>query len=244
MLTIQKNDILCGKNKAFGHHVGNQLFRELVHSYKDVYMRSCSKNAKMMLTKEICTVIKRKYGSRFVRIGKNGEWEEISEQLARDKVSHALRFAAKAGHGTTKTTTSNSSKRASSLTSTTTTTTSTCICGGSSCGVEAATAVSLCSSTTASTASAEEEEPEAVPSSATTTLSHLHHDDALLESFENDYFFDLKQACPPVLPLLEELDTLNTLDLDRLFNEKTATGDDRAWEEAVNYITTSSQVEV
>jgi hypothetical protein len=43
------------------------------------------------------------------------------------------------------------------------------------------------------------------------------------------------------LPQLEELDTLNTLDIDRLLNEDVHLTEDQAWEEAVQYIT---QVEV
>lgn len=64
----------------------------------------------MRLTKEIVHSIRSKYQARFIRwnVGADG-WEEISDQVARDKVSHALRFAAKGAKG--------GASRAKSLTS-------------------------------------------------------------------------------------------------------------------------------
>lgn len=89
-------DILCGKDKTFNKHHGNQVFRETIVSYQDMYMQSRSKHEKMLITKEIVASLQAKYNARFVKLSKNGsEWVEITDQVARDKVSHALRFAAK-----------------------------------------------------------------------------------------------------------------------------------------------------
>ena len=48
----------------------------------------------MKITKEIVTTMQSKYNSRFLKQC-GDDWQEISDQVARDKVSHALRFASK-----------------------------------------------------------------------------------------------------------------------------------------------------
>jgi hypothetical protein len=50
----------------------------------------------MQITKDILTVLKSKHNCRFIKLKKypdGSEWEEISDQKARDKISHALRYA-------------------------------------------------------------------------------------------------------------------------------------------------------
>lgn len=97
-----KYDILCGKDKTYNKHTGNGIFRDLIVDYVATYNQASSKQDKMKLTKEIVSHLQRKYGSRFIKIHKKtGQWQEISDQVARDKVSHALRFAAKHGHSDT-----------------------------------------------------------------------------------------------------------------------------------------------
>lgn len=103
-------DILCGKDKTFNKHHGNRIFREMIVSYHDVYAKAVSKHDKMQITKEIVNTLQSKYNARFIKSvssssssrnrgrqgGKDGaQWQEISNQVARDKVSHALRFASR-----------------------------------------------------------------------------------------------------------------------------------------------------
>jgi hypothetical protein len=87
-------DILCGKDKTFNKHKGNQVFRNTIATFQDVYACAATKQDKMNITKEIVQKLRTEYGARFVKLHK-GHWQEISDQMARDKVSHALRFAAK-----------------------------------------------------------------------------------------------------------------------------------------------------
>jgi len=90
-------DILCGKDKNFSSHPGNRCFRELIESMVEPYERAFTKQDKMRFTRNIVATLKTKYNSRFLRRIPNnasGSWQEISESMARDKVSHALRFAA------------------------------------------------------------------------------------------------------------------------------------------------------
>jgi hypothetical protein len=90
------SDILCGKDKTFAKHAGNQAFRDMILSYAQVYTRSLTKQSKMKLTKEIVQTLQKTCSARFLQPSRCGTgWNEISDQVARDKTSHALRFAAK-----------------------------------------------------------------------------------------------------------------------------------------------------
>lgn len=91
--TPSPNDILCGKDKTYSKHPGNQLYRGLITSRASAYGRETSKQIKMEVTKDIVRVMEEDHGARFLR--KRGDtWEPISNQQARDKTSHALRFCA------------------------------------------------------------------------------------------------------------------------------------------------------
>lgn len=91
------NDVLCGKDKTYGNHPGNQKFRSMIESFVEIYKGNHSKQDKMQITRRIVTAMKQRYNTRFIRrVKSNGcdMWEQISDSIARDKVSHALRFAA------------------------------------------------------------------------------------------------------------------------------------------------------
>lgn len=92
-------DILCGQDKTWSNHYGNQMFRNQIMEHLPTY-RTANKKVKMTLTKQIINTLKSQYNARFIRPAKqndnqNDVWELITDQLARDKVSHALRFALK-----------------------------------------------------------------------------------------------------------------------------------------------------
>jgi len=90
-------DILCGKDKNFTKHPGNQKFRELIETMVGPYQETFSKQGKMRLTRQIVTTMKENFNARFLRrVSIEGAdfWEEITDAMARDKASHALRFAA------------------------------------------------------------------------------------------------------------------------------------------------------
>lgn len=85
-------DVLCGQDTTFGRHSGNRAFRQRILKALPQYMAARTKMEKMKVTKSILDYMK-KMGSRFLKLKKNGSWVEIDGQAARDKVSHALRFA-------------------------------------------------------------------------------------------------------------------------------------------------------
>ena len=97
-------DILCSKDKSVAKHPGNLVFRERIEQVTAQYSAATSKQEKMRITRDIVTFMQLQHGSRFLK--QNGsDWAEITDQMARDKVSHALRFAAKNLARTTTTTT-------------------------------------------------------------------------------------------------------------------------------------------
>jgi hypothetical protein len=91
-----QHDILCGQDKTWSNHYGNQIFRNLLMEHLPTY-RTGNKKTKMALTKQIICTLKTKYNCRFIRPIKQNEssniasWEEVNDNLSRDKVSHALR---------------------------------------------------------------------------------------------------------------------------------------------------------
>jgi hypothetical protein len=84
-----KFDILCGQSRICASHTGNRRFQVVLDIYAPKYDGATSKQEKMMITKEIVSCI-HQAGGRFLKYT-DGQWEEISNVTARDKVSHALR---------------------------------------------------------------------------------------------------------------------------------------------------------
>lgn len=85
-------DVLCGNDKAFTDHPGNLLFREQIKIQTSAYQRAQTKQDKMKITRHIVSTLRTKYQSRFLK-PKNGYFLEVNDIAARDKISHALRFA-------------------------------------------------------------------------------------------------------------------------------------------------------
>ncbi|KAL7555580.1 hypothetical protein ACA910_016188 [Epithemia clementina (nom. ined.)] len=109
LVTPLEFDVLCSKDKTHSTHTGNRLFRERIDAMKEVYRVTKNKQGKMEITKNIVKYLKQRHATRFLKRDANGSWTEISDQAARDKVSHALRFATRRDN-----TNSTGNKRASS----------------------------------------------------------------------------------------------------------------------------------
>jgi len=109
------NDVLCGRDKSYNRHPGNKVFKAVIAAKAHLYCATTTKQEKMNMTKLIVNTLKTEHGTRFLKPVKfkgvatptspsSPEqsivptslhvWEEISDQLARDKVSHSLRFTA------------------------------------------------------------------------------------------------------------------------------------------------------
>lgn len=88
-------DVLCGsKSTSVNNHPGNHLFRQKVHSCLASYEAARTKQDKMKINRQIVAFMRTKFGSRFLKQFKDGTWAIAEEQSIRDKVSHALRYAA------------------------------------------------------------------------------------------------------------------------------------------------------
>lgn len=90
-------DVLCGKDKNFKKHPGNKAFSNMIDIMVIPYQQASTKQEKMRFTREIVLEMKKQFNSRFLKkeiVDGKEVWNEIPDQLARDKVSHAIRFAA------------------------------------------------------------------------------------------------------------------------------------------------------
>eukprot|EP00535_Pseudo-nitzschia_heimii_P005516 CAMPEP_0197185618 /NCGR_PEP_ID=MMETSP1423-20130617/12312_1 /TAXON_ID=476441 /ORGANISM="Pseudo-nitzschia heimii, Strain UNC1101" /LENGTH=490 /DNA_ID=CAMNT_0042636731 /DNA_START=269 /DNA_END=1741 /DNA_ORIENTATION=- len=83
-------DVICGRGKMTASHPANRRFRELVDSHKASYQNSKRRDEKTRITCEL--VDKLRAEGRFVLFDPNTKlWYEVSEEYAREKVSHSLR---------------------------------------------------------------------------------------------------------------------------------------------------------
>jgi hypothetical protein len=90
-------DVLCGKDKNLKNHPGNKAFSSMIDTMVIRYQGASSKQEKMNITRDIVLNMKKQYNTRFLKksmVDGKEVWKEIPDQLARDKVSHAIRFAA------------------------------------------------------------------------------------------------------------------------------------------------------
>lgn len=86
-------DVLAGRRtKEFSVHPGNLRLRQLVAQNLPVYEASRNRKDKTALSQAIVNEIQ-KSGGRFLKVieGITDGWEELDDEAARDKVSHAFR---------------------------------------------------------------------------------------------------------------------------------------------------------
>lgn len=92
---------VCGKDKTHSKHVGNQIYRAKIEQLASQYAAATTKQGKMYITRGIVESMQCTHGSRFLRqvntptntgSGNGVGWMELTDQQARDKTSHALRF--------------------------------------------------------------------------------------------------------------------------------------------------------
>lgn len=90
-----KFDIVCGRDKFCHGHVGNRRFRVIIAMNRERYQTSNSREEKSKITNEIVALIRTcKPGGRFLKLDTaTNRWCIVTEEYAREKVSHALRSA-------------------------------------------------------------------------------------------------------------------------------------------------------
>lgn len=86
-------DVLFGRGKPYQGHAGNIRLHKVVDLYKSRYSQA-RRHEKTEIAEEIVQFIKNggtKAGRFLKRIDGEESWAEVSDSIARDKVSHALR---------------------------------------------------------------------------------------------------------------------------------------------------------
>lgn len=81
-------DVLLGKGKPIQEFCGNQRLATLVDNYMEDY-NNCSRIEKTTLAAKLVSTVK-EYGGHFLS-KESGVWISVSDDLARDKVSHMFR---------------------------------------------------------------------------------------------------------------------------------------------------------
>lgn len=89
IVSFGDDDVLCGRGAPNIHHPGNRYFRSLVKARQEEYgqLRRPEKTA---VVASILNAIERR-GGRFLRQLSSGEWEEVHNAIAYEKVCQALR---------------------------------------------------------------------------------------------------------------------------------------------------------
>jgi hypothetical protein len=85
-------DVVCGRGKGSYNRPGNRRFRAIIQQHMDEYQASSKLDKTMVLNRIMNFVQAQNEGTtRFVRRGKDGLFTVISDDLAREKVGHAIR---------------------------------------------------------------------------------------------------------------------------------------------------------
>jgi len=88
-VNIRSNDVLLGRGGFTNHFPGNLIFRKLIVQYQVPYFRA-SKTDKPRIANEVVQKIRNTNG-RFLKKIASGEWRDVGDSRAREKVSQALR---------------------------------------------------------------------------------------------------------------------------------------------------------
>jgi len=89
---FERNDVLLGRTSVAQRHAGNMFFRKLIRENRVRYQDACVRDEKGCIVWEILRAIQATGGRFLVRNAAN-DWEQIDDDKAYDKISHALRSA-------------------------------------------------------------------------------------------------------------------------------------------------------
>uniref|UniRef100_A0A7S2VHA2 DUF6824 domain-containing protein n=1 Tax=Entomoneis paludosa TaxID=265537 RepID=A0A7S2VHA2_9STRA len=88
---VGPNDVLCGRNKDSFNHTGNKRFRDAITFSVEHYNMAQTKAGKTKVIYSIMESIRAK-GGRFLKTDDwSGQWLELSDQQAKEKIAHAIR---------------------------------------------------------------------------------------------------------------------------------------------------------
>ena len=89
-------DCICGRGKVAFNHVGNKYFRSLIELARNSYLKAETKIQRSSVVSNVVNAVRSKCGGTggagFVKQNKlTGEWIEVGDHLAREKVGQSLR---------------------------------------------------------------------------------------------------------------------------------------------------------
>jgi hypothetical protein len=82
-------DVICGRGRMVNDHPGNAAFRELTEKVANRYHAVDSKLEKSTIISRIVQLVKAESspaGGGFVKLEKDGQWYEVGDLYAREKV--------------------------------------------------------------------------------------------------------------------------------------------------------------
>ena len=88
-------DIVCGRGKGSYNKPGNKKFRAIVDIYAAEYQQATTKLEKSNVLSKVLDHVKKSGngGARFIAVNKRGDWYQVSDDQAREKVGHSIREA-------------------------------------------------------------------------------------------------------------------------------------------------------
>jgi hypothetical protein len=107
------NDILLGRGRPYQEYEGNQILATFIDQYREEYQES-DRFGKTCISKMVLQMVKKQKGARFLQraLGDSHLWIEVSDAVAREKISHSFRTKNKRS-STSDSTTTNSSNNGS-----------------------------------------------------------------------------------------------------------------------------------
>ncbi|CAB9519758.1 Nitrilase family, member 2 [Seminavis robusta] len=91
-----KYDVICARGSTAANHVGNLRFREIIRQSLPQYNAAKTKLEKSLIVTSIVDSV-RDYSpdGGFVKQDSNGEWYDVGDALAREKIGQSIRDQAK-----------------------------------------------------------------------------------------------------------------------------------------------------
>jgi len=89
------DDVVCGRGNVCYNHEGNRRFRDLVHSSLERYTKASTRHEKGLIVISIVDTVRQRTpnGGFIKKDSKSGEWYEIGDHSAREKVGQTIREA-------------------------------------------------------------------------------------------------------------------------------------------------------
>lgn len=99
-MDLRPEDVICTKGRITRNHPGNMRYNSLIQQTKERYQACEFRGDKTRITHEIIEAVTQS-GGRFLKFHPaTRQWSELSPQLRREKVSHALRSSRRSSTST------------------------------------------------------------------------------------------------------------------------------------------------